>query len=415
MTWPPKSTHPDALASMYNRAYEIASCERGDSAEEAHQVACEAVHREGFFHATGGRVEHPALIELREAAREVLFEFPDEGNEDDPNWVVTQERRDRLQAALNYLAQVQGRGEGPVADLRSPLWGKGHTLRHDLEALVRDQLPTRFSEGQRPWELPQDLSDPMKLVQWLIDTVKAMREPIAPAHRGVGHARGTIIHTQAEKEWLKREIRKYGPDAVLSQQGLTLEDALQLVDDCPTEFVPIGDSCDNRDERGVCRGHRQPEQPFVSFVTDDEPESEDAVRMHILAADDYWISVSRGERPPMDAFRACTSGARDYRVTFLIAALYKLGRADLEGACRAAIAFVEDIEQGRVPRWDQLTRECLTMVLGWFSAAIGDSEVSEKVEVGLAWGQAVAERDAARVELLRGRWNEMLEDERDPS
>lgn len=152
---------------------------------------------------------------------------------------------------------------------------------------------------------------------------------------------GTTIHSHAEKDWVKRELREHGPDAVFSEKGMTLEQALAFVDDYPTEYLPVG-RCDARDARGVCLGHEPP--PHVSFPTDDEPETDDSIRLHVMADLDYYVSVGRGHRPPFDGFRACTSGARDHRVTFLVAALYKLGRGDLDGAVAAANAFIEEVD-----------------------------------------------------------------------
>lgn len=65
---------------------------------------------------------------------------------------------------------------------------------------------------------------------------------------------GTVIHSQATKDWTKKQLRLYGPDSVFGLPELTLADALQIVDDYPTEFLPVGDGCRNRDERGVCQG-----------------------------------------------------------------------------------------------------------------------------------------------------------------
>lgn len=78
----------------------------------------------------------------------------------------------------------------------------------------------------------------------------------------------------------------------------------------------------------------------VSFLTDDEPEGPECPRLHILAADDYYLSISESERPGGATVRAATDGARDSRVTLLIAALYKLGRNDIPGAIRCAESFV---------------------------------------------------------------------------
>lgn len=65
-----------------------------------------------------------------------------------------------------------------------------------------------------------------------------------------------ILHACATKEWLKAQLRRYGPEAVLEGgETLTLADALQMVDDCPTENIPLGDGCVNRDPvTGQCRG-----------------------------------------------------------------------------------------------------------------------------------------------------------------
>lgn len=64
--WPPAALHENALGALYNRAYQHASCTRGDSPEEAHNEACQAVQL-GFYPATDGR---PArlLAELQAAS-----------------------------------------------------------------------------------------------------------------------------------------------------------------------------------------------------------------------------------------------------------------------------------------------------------------------------------------------------------
>lgn len=70
----------------------------------------------------------------------------------------------------------------------------------------------------------------------------------------------TVIHTHAEKRWAKDQIRIHGPGAVLGRPELTIADAFQIIDDMKSEFVPVGE-CDNRDENGVCRGHRRYTEP----------------------------------------------------------------------------------------------------------------------------------------------------------
>lgn len=80
---------------------------------------------------------------------------------------------------------------------------------------------------------------------------------------------------------------------------------------------------------------------YVSFVTDDEPEGQEALRLHVLAHEDYYLTLSRTERWPMgDAFRYCLSGSRHDLLGFLIAAMYKIGKDDFEGAIGCAEAFV---------------------------------------------------------------------------
>jgi len=68
---------------------------------------------------------------------------------------------------------------------------------------------------------------------------------------------GTRYHIHAEKRWVKAQIREFGVQAVLGDEiaGMTEADAMQLVDDLASKYVPVGDSCDNRDEDGVCQGH----------------------------------------------------------------------------------------------------------------------------------------------------------------
>jgi hypothetical protein len=111
-TWPPDALNEDAIGFVYNHAYEHAACQQGDSVEEAHNEACRAVYKHGFHNATGGTPEHPKLTELRDAALEILFEFPDGDDSDDSdvNRIVTRERRDRLEAALDAFARARGEG-----------------------------------------------------------------------------------------------------------------------------------------------------------------------------------------------------------------------------------------------------------------------------------------------------------------
>ncbi len=61
-------------------------------------------------------------------------------------------------------------------------------------------------------------------------------------------------HLHAEKRWVKDRIMTYGPKSVLGLSDLTKADALQLVDDLPSEFVPF-EGCDNRNPDGTCAGH----------------------------------------------------------------------------------------------------------------------------------------------------------------
>jgi hypothetical protein len=50
-SWPPEAIRPDALGQLYNEAYARA-LGQGRTAEDAHQVACFAVHRHGYEYAT---------------------------------------------------------------------------------------------------------------------------------------------------------------------------------------------------------------------------------------------------------------------------------------------------------------------------------------------------------------------------
>lgn len=64
------------------------------------------------------------------------------------------------------------------------------------------------------------------------------------------------FHVRADKEWTKRDVRRWGPALVLGMPELTEADALQLIDDAPLPTIPIGEECDNLDpETGLCRGH----------------------------------------------------------------------------------------------------------------------------------------------------------------
>lgn len=117
--WPPDPVHENSLGAVYSYNYEKAACERGDSAQEAHEFACLGVHREGFHQATGGRPEHKALTELRDAAEDVLRAGAHDGpcdNEDTPDegcdlhWETAKVREARLRAALDAFARARGEG-----------------------------------------------------------------------------------------------------------------------------------------------------------------------------------------------------------------------------------------------------------------------------------------------------------------
>ena len=89
---------------------------------------------------------------------------------------------------------------------------------------------------------------------------------------------------------------------------------------------------------------------MVSFQSDDEPDGPACPRIHVLVGGnlDYYLSVSEGERPPMDpSFRASTSGSKNGLLTFLVACMWKLGNGDLKGAASCARAFADQCDAER--------------------------------------------------------------------
>lgn len=99
-------------------------------------------------------------------------------------------------------------------------------------------------------------------------------------------------------------------------------------------------------------GPNEVARDHVAFPTDDEPEGAACPYLHVLTGGgDYYLAVGPGKRWPSTrrTFRACTSGARSDKVTALVAALYKLGRGDLDGAIACARAFIDQCkeEKGR--------------------------------------------------------------------
>lgn len=88
----------------------------------------------------------------------------------------------------------------------------------------------------------------------------------------------------------------------------------------------------------------------VSFPTDDEPEGPDCPRLHVMVAGnlDYYLTVRRGDGECWPAtrqsFRACTSGARNDLVTYLVACLFKVGNDDLSDAATCARAFADECD-----------------------------------------------------------------------
>lgn len=100
-----------------------------------------------------------------------------------------------------------------------------------------------------------------------------------------------------------------------------------------------------RDQLTVARQ----EKDHVAFATDDEAEGPGCPYLHVLAGGnlDYYVAVGPGKRWPSTrrTFRAATSGARDDLVTLLVAALFKLGRGDYDGAVGCAKAFIAGCER----------------------------------------------------------------------
>ena len=68
-----------------------------------------------------------------------------------------------------------------------------------------------------------------------------------------------VIHACAEKRWVKQQIRLFGAGKVIGRDDLEVDEACRMIDELPSEFVPIGE-CDNRGPDGRCRGHMRPER-----------------------------------------------------------------------------------------------------------------------------------------------------------
>ena len=112
--WPPDALNENALGALYNRAYEQATCDRGDSPQDGHQAACEAIASK-----IGVHPEHPSLSELRIAAEDLLRGGAHDGpcdNEDatddvcDLHLETANVRKARLRAALDAFARARGEG-----------------------------------------------------------------------------------------------------------------------------------------------------------------------------------------------------------------------------------------------------------------------------------------------------------------
>lgn len=108
--WPPLALNELALGYIYNCAYDAAILDDKDDngAPDAHQAACEAVHREGFMQATNGQPPkvRQAVAELRAAVFQILSELP-EGRRSATGALV-QAKRERLQTALDRLEAAMG-------------------------------------------------------------------------------------------------------------------------------------------------------------------------------------------------------------------------------------------------------------------------------------------------------------------
>ena len=65
---------------------------------------------------------------------------------------------------------------------------------------------------------------------------------------------GYTYHCHATKEWVVKEILKYGGNKVLRDFSGTNIEAIALVMKDPGEYIVIGE-CDNKNDDGTCAGH----------------------------------------------------------------------------------------------------------------------------------------------------------------
>lgn len=88
---------------------------------------------------------------------------------------------------------------------------------------------------------------------------------------------------------------------------------------------------------------RRHARDHVSILSDDGPADDMALpRLHIVAGDDYYLSIGPGERPAFESVRVCTDGMRDPAITHLFAALwhYAQGRGEQAAACAGHFAEI---------------------------------------------------------------------------
>ena len=76
----------------------------------------------------------------------------------------------------------------------------------------------------------------------------------------------TTYHLHATKGWVIGDIRIHGATQVLGAGWANDEDAIEAIRALATKHVPIGDGCDNRDDDGVCQGHRDKPAEVVTHV-----------------------------------------------------------------------------------------------------------------------------------------------------
>jgi len=148
-----------------------------------------------------------------------------------------------------------------------------------------------FDEAKQPQTDDELEADIIKSIQADARDYRIACSYLSPTQRSLIEAgrlaertpENTTFHMHAEKGWVMRQIERWGASVI--GIDVSKEEAIKLVEACPTRFIPMesgNERCDRRDEDGRCMGHRKPVQ-WVDHAYAPDPKDDPAEPLRPLS------------------------------------------------------------------------------------------------------------------------------------